>query len=142
MACDADLAVAAASLLVDAGMVPACVAVGDVEPEFEGRLRAAARLPEDCAVLAGADRLQVKNTWRNAPWTWSWETRATSGWRHVCEVPLVRVGFPLLTAPLHLPNPLRGYVGALALLRRLADAFCTWEERGVDAGDLRISRYF
>lgn len=142
VACDADLAVAVASLLVDVGMVPVCVAVGDAEPEFEGRLRAAARLPEDCAVLVGADRLQVEEHVAQRPVDVVLGDTRNKRLAARCEVPLVRVGFPVVDRPLAFTEPVAGYVGALALLRRLTDAFCTWEERGVDAGDLRISRYF
>lgn len=59
-----------------------------------------------------------------------------------CGVPLVRVGFPVVDRPLAYTEPVAGYEGALSLLRRVANAFCEEEERGVDPEDLTISRYF
>ena len=142
VACDADLAVGLASFLVDAGMVPACVAVGDVEPDFERRLRSAVRLPEESAVLVGVDRVEVEEQVARHPVDLVLGDTRNKRLAARCGVPLVRVGFPVVDRPLAYTEPVAGYEGALSLLRRVANAFCEEEEHGVDPEDLTISRYF
>lgn len=140
--CDADLAASAASLAVDAGMVPSCIAVGDTTADFEDQLRSEVVLPSDCTVLASVDRLAVEEHVASHPVdlvlgdTRNKRLAAREG------VPLVRIGFPVVDRPLSYTEPIAGYRGALALLRRIACALADAGERGAAPEDLTISRYF
>lgn len=140
--CDADQAAAAASFAVDAGMVPSCIAVGDTTAGFEDRLRSEVALPKDCTVLAGVDRQTVEEHVASNPValvlgdTRNKRLAAREG------VPLVRIGFPVVDRPLSYTEPIAGYRGALALLRRIACALADAGERGMAPEDLSISRYF
>lgn len=140
--CDADLAAAIASFAVDAGMVPSCVAVGDVSAGFEERLRSDASLPDGCAVLTGVDRLAVEEHIASHPVDLVLGDTRNKRLAARAGVPLVRIGFPVVDRPLSYTQPIAGYSGALSLLRRIVEAFCDADERDMAPEDLSISRYF
>lgn len=140
--CDADLAEAAASFAVDAGMVPSCVAVGDAASDFEERLRSDGALPDGCEVLAGVDRLAVEEFVAAHPIDLVLGDTRNKRLAARAGAPLVRIGFPVVDRPLSYTRSIAGYQGALSLLQRIVEALCDIEERALAPEDLSISRYF
>lgn len=140
--CDGDLAAATASFAVDAGMVPSCIAVGDAAPDFEAQLRDGAALPDGCTVLVGVDRLAVEEHVASHPVDLVLGDTRNKRLAARAGVPLVRIGFPVVDRPLSYTQQIAGYRGAVSLLRRIIEALCDVEEKGMAPEDLSVSRYF
>ena len=54
------------------------------------------------------------------------------------DIPLVRVGFPILDRYLHAYFPLVGYLGAMQLLRSICDAIMERQDRDCADADLEF----
>jgi nitrogenase molybdenum-iron protein beta chain len=141
--CDADLAVPLTQFLAEIGMQPVYVCTGYAEAAFETEVHTIFnRFHIDGTVNRQADRYDLEQYLeKNKVDLLLGGTRGKILARKF-DVPLVRVGFPVIDRPLEYLTPITGYRGCLNLLHKLLGALQEHAERNTPAQKLIFAESF
>jgi nitrogenase molybdenum-iron protein beta chain len=141
--CDADLAVPLTAFLCEIGMQPVVVCTGYAEEAFENKINGLfKRYQIDGTVNRQADRYDLEQYLeKNRVDLLLGGTRGKILARKF-DIPLVRVGFPVIDRPLEYLTPVTGYRGSLNLMHKMLAALQEHSERNTRAQDLAFAESF
>jgi nitrogenase molybdenum-iron protein beta chain len=141
--CDADLAVSLTAFLCEIGMQPVYVCTGYAEEAFENEIKSLfERYHIDGVVNRQADRYDLEQYLeKNKVDLLLGGTRGKILARKF-DIPLVRVGFPVIDRPLEYLTPVTGYRGCLHLMQKLLAALQEHGECNTRAQDLVFAESF
>lgn len=141
--CDADLAVGLTAYLAEIGMQPVYVCTGYAEEAFEVEIKNIfERYHIDGIVNRQADRYDLEQYLeKNKVDILLGGTRGKILGRKY-DIPLVRVGFPVIDRQLEYLTPVTGYRGCLHLLQKMLCALQEHSERNTRAQDLIFGESF
>ena len=141
--CDADLSVGLASFLAEIGMKPVCVCTGYGEERFADDIEAIFNQYQiDGYVNREADRYDLECYLKEHPVDLLMGGSRGKMLARKFDIPLVRVGFPILDRPLEYLTPIVGYRGCLHLIHKTLRALAENDERNTRAEDLHIAESF
>ena len=133
---DPDVVYAMTSLCLEMGMIPKYVITGTPKKEFETLTRdllAQYCLQEDCVVKADADLFYMHQLIKNDPVDLLLGNSYGKYIAKAEDVPIVRMGFPVLDRYAGTIQPVVGYLGAVRMIERILEALMSRQDR--DASD-------
>ncbi|NDL66498.1 nitrogenase molybdenum-iron protein subunit beta [Anaerotalea alkaliphila] len=121
---DPDIILAVTEFVIDLGMVPTIVLTGTPGKQFEAEVSAmfAEAGLTDSVVMADADLMTFHQMIKETPVDMIIGNTYGKFIARAEDVPLVRVGFPILDRMGHSYFPLVGYRGALRLIEKISNA--------------------
>ncbi|MDR3136958.1 MAG: hypothetical protein LBU07_06095 [Coriobacteriales bacterium] len=139
---DPDHVLGLTEFCLECGMVPAFIGTGTPGGHFEERVRAIltkhGRKPDSCWVKAETDYFEIHQRIIQEPVDMLLGPSLFKQIARAEDIPLVRVGFPILDRYLHSYFPLVGYQGALHLLKAMCDALMDRLDRDSADADLEF----
>jgi nitrogenase molybdenum-iron protein beta chain len=121
---DPDHAIALTEFVIDLGMIPTYVITGTPGNAFETRIKElCAEVNPDVYVKAKGDWMLVHQLIKNGPVDLLLGNTYGKYVARAEDVPLVRVGFPILDRIGHSYFPIVGYMGGLRLVEKIVTAF-------------------
>lgn len=140
---DADMTLPLAEFFAGIGMQPVYLAVGWADADFAARaVDMLERFDIEGVVNPHADRFDVEEYLEAHPVDLLvGGTRAKMLARRF-DIPLVRVGFPVVDRPLSFLDPVVGYRGALCLMREVLRGLAERAEEGLPPEGLSIAETF
>jgi nitrogenase molybdenum-iron protein beta chain len=141
--CDADLAVPLTAFLCEIGMKPVVVCTGYAEETFESEINGLfKRYQMDGTVNRQADRYDLEQYLDIEKVDLLLGGTRGKMLARKFDIPLVRVGFPVIDRPLEYLTPVTGYRGCLTLMHKMLAALQEHSERNTRAQDLAIAESF
>lgn len=137
---DPDIIIPLTQFVIDLGMIPSIVLTGTPGKYFEDRLNAmfAEAKLEGCVALQDADLMTFHQTIKNNPVDLILGNTYGKFMARAENVPLVRVGFPILDRIGHSYFPTVGYSGALRLIEKISTALLDEYDRTCADEDLEL----
>ncbi|MDR1947318.1 MAG: nitrogenase molybdenum-iron protein subunit beta [Desulfovibrio sp.] len=137
---DPDTVEGLTSFILELGMKAEYVITGTPGEEFSRRINALLHRYEtaDCTVKAGADLFELHQWIKNKPVDLLLGTSYGKQIAKAEDIPLVRVGFPILDRYGHSYMPVVGYQGAVRLAEMIADALMDRQDRDCADEDLDV----
>jgi nitrogenase molybdenum-iron protein beta chain len=137
---DPDTVLGLTSLALEIGMVPKYVITGTPGDGFVKRAEEmfAAYGAEGCMAKAPADLLELHQLIMDDPVDILVGTSYGKQIAKAEDIPLVRVGFPILDRYAHSAFPIIGYRGALRLVEKITDAIMDRMDRDASDEDLEL----
>ena len=132
---DPDIVIATTEFLISLGMVPVHVLTGTPGESFEREIQSllAEAGIEGANVKAGADLLAFHQWIKNEPVDLLVGTTYGKYIARAEDIPLVRIGFPVLDRSVHSYLPVVGYKGAMRIVEMISNALLDRADR--DAAD-------
>ncbi len=141
--CDADLAVSLTGFLGEIGVLPVGVFTGYGEEAFESHIKQLfERYDINGTVNRMADRYDLEKYLESNPVDMLIGGTRGKILARKFNIPLIRVGFPVIDRPLEYLTPITGYRGCLHLLQKILCALAEHSERDARAQDLVFAESF
>ncbi len=137
LAGDPDQLVALTEFLITLGMVPAHIVTGTPGKAFEKKIEEiTAKCPVKVNVKAGSDLFLLHQWIKNDQVDLIIGNTYCKYIARDEDIPLIRVGFPIVDRIGHIYSPIVGYKGGIRLLEKILDAILDRQDR--DAGEENI----
>ena len=133
---DPDIVYAMTSLCLEMGMIPKCVITGTPKKEFEtlvNDLLGKYGVQDECVVKADTDLFYMHQLIKNEPVDLLLGNSYGKYIAKAEDIPIVRMGFPVLDRYAGTIQPVVGYRGATRMIERMLEALMSRQDR--DAAD-------
>lgn len=124
-------------------MKPELVCTGYAEEPFEREIRSMfQKYSIDGTVLRQADRFDIERYFETHPADILLGGTRGKMLSRRFDIPLLRIGFPVIDRPLAYLDPIVGYKGCLYLLRGILNLLCEREEEHLEPEQLSFTQSF
>ncbi len=137
---DPDIVISTTELLLSLGMIPKYVFTGTPGKTFEKQINAMLEKADvkDAVVKSSADLFELHQLIKNEPVDLLMGNSHGKYIARAEDIPLVRIGFPILDRYVHSYLPTVGYKGAMRLIEMISNALLDRQDRDCKDEDLEL----